>query len=73
MFVASGPRYRILKFKKDLTVSEQKLLNRNPFKSLYYMEINDSTTYYYEYESGVLVYEGGFYKININKQTYEKY
>ena len=66
ILIMPSHRYRILKLKKDITVQEQRLLTKCPFKSLYYMEMNDSTIYYFEYESGVLAYEGGFYRISIN-------
>lgn len=57
-------RYINLRNKKDLTPTEQSLINKKPNTALYYMVTGDSTFYYYEYHSGVLVSDGGFYKIN---------
>ena len=57
-------RYIPLRNKEDLTKTEQRLLDKYPYKNLYYMMKSDSTIKYYVYDGGVLSYEGGFYPIN---------
>lgn len=71
MLIISSPRYRILKNKKDLTLYEKHLLQKYPYKSLYYLELSD-TIYYYEYKSGVLVIDGGFYRINPHNYNFKR-
>lgn len=54
-------RYRQLNTKDVLTPKEQRILKKHP--NSYFLVTSDDTLYYV-YKSGLLVTDGGFYKLN---------